>query len=173
MSKKILRVFFLLLIFGLAACSGSGGTGASAPSPTVTRAVAPVQGTPTTVIQSPLVGRYTLVVTSKDIDPNSPLVDNISTGTWVLDFRPDGGIIGQDGNYLTLGATYVVLGQYSVHGSQFTMYDTKCWEFWGDNAKTATYAWTLQGNMLFLKPVGFDGCPGRSLLFAHPWMRQG
>jgi hypothetical protein len=67
----------------------------------------------------------------------------------------------------------VVLGQYSVHGSQFTMYDTKCWEFWGDNAKTATYTWTLQGNTLFLKPVGFDGCPGRSLLFAHPWMRQG
>jgi predicted small lipoprotein YifL len=171
MSKKILRMVFLLLIFGLAACGGSGTT--STPSPTVTADVTATQSSPTPVIHSTLVGRYTLVVTSKDFDPDSPLAFNISTGTWVLDFRPDGGIIGQDGNYLTLAATYVVLGQYTVHGNQFTMYDTKCWEFWGDNAKTATYSWTLQGNTLLLKSIGNDGCPGRSLLFSHPWTRQG
>ena len=170
MPKKILRMLFLLLIFGLASCSGSAGT--ATPSPAATIAVTPVQRTPTSTIHSPLVGRYTLVVTSKDFDPNSPLAYNISTGTWILDFRPDGGIIGQDGNYLTLGATYVVLGQYTVRGNQFTMYDTKCWEFWGDNAKTATYSWTLQGDTLLLKAIGNDGCPGRSLLFGHPWMRQ-
>lgn len=170
MPKNILRMLFLFLILGLAACSGSSATGT--PSPTTTATVTPVQNTPISTIHSPLVGRYTLVVTSKDFDPNSPLADNISTGTWILDFRPDGGIIGQDGNYLTLGATYVVLGQYTVNGNRFTMYDTKCWEFWGDNAKTATYAWSLQGDTLFLKPIGGDGCPGRSLLFGHPWMRQ-
>lgn len=171
MSKNVLRMLLLLLIFGLASCSGSAAT--SPPSPTATAAVTPVQSTSTPIVYSSLVGQYTSVITSKDIDPNSPLVDNISAGTWVLDFRPDGGIIGQDGNYLTLGATYVVLGQYTVHGNQFTMYDTKCWEFWGDNAKTATYSWTLQGDTLFLKAVGSDGCPGRSLLFAaHPWVRQ-
>ena len=170
MSRKSMRMFFLALIFGLAACGGSART--SIPSSAVTAAVTPVQSSPTLVIHSPLVGRYTSVISSKDIDPNSPLVDNISTGTWVLDFRPDGGIIGQDGNYLTVAATYVVLGQYSVHGNQLTMYDTKCWEFWGDNAKTATYSWALQGNTLLLKAVGSDGCPGRSLLFSHPWTRQ-
>ena len=170
MSKKILRMFFLVSIFGLASCSGSAGT--STPSPTTTAVVTSVQSTSTPIIHSPLVGRYTLVVTSKDFGPDSPLAYNISTGTWVLDFRPDGGIIGQDGNYLTLGATYVVLGQYTVNGNRFTMYDTKCWEFWGDNAKTATYSWALQGDTLFLKAVGSDGCPGRSLLFGQPWMRQ-
>ena len=170
MPKKVLKILFLLLIFGLASCSGSAER--NTPSSTTTAAVTPVQSTPIPLIHSPLVGRYTLVVTSKDFDPNSPLADNISAGTWILDFRPDGGIIGQDGNYLTLGATYVVLGQYTVNGNQFTMYDTKCWEFWGDNAKTATYSWTLQGDTLFLKAVRGDGCPGRSLLFAHPWMHQ-
>lgn len=168
MAKKVLRMLFLVFIFGLASCSESTGTGA--PSPGATAAVAPTQNT---IIHSPLVGQYTSVITSKDIDPNSPLIDNMTTGTWVLDFQPDGSITGEDGNYMTVAATYVVLGQYRVSGNQFTMYDVKCWEFWGDNAKTATYSWALQGDTLFLKAVGNDGCPGRSLLFAaHPWMRQ-
>lgn len=172
MSKKILKVLVpFMLILWMTACSGTNGSTAS-PSASATRT--PLTNvTPAPVVQSPLVGEYDSVITSKDIDPNSPLVDNISTGTWLLNFRSDGHVTGEDGNYLTLGATYVVLGAYVVNGNLLTIHDSKCWEFWGDNAKTATYTWTLVGNALTLKAVGGDGCPGRKLLFAaHSWIRQ-
>jgi len=169
MPKTAFKMLFLLLILGLVSCSGTTGTitPASSVTPTLTH------NSPTPLIQSPLVGQYTSLITSKDIDPNSPLVYNIGTGTWLLNFRADGHVTSEDGNYATIGATYVLLGTYTVNGNFFTIHDSKCWEFWGDNAKTATYSWTIQGNTLFLKTAGVDACPGRNLIFsAHPWTRQ-
>ena len=164
-------ILFLMLLVGC----GNG-----TPSQNKTATVPLGVWTPPSHVESPLVGSYTTTITKKDgtfmgispavIVPNS--VGSVALGEWVIEFRNDGYFTAQGPNSNS-SAQYAGLGQYFVIGDLLTISDSKCWEFNGTQARTATYQWTLTGEQLLLKDVRTDLCSARKLLFtSHSFRKQ-
>jgi hypothetical protein len=136
--------------------------------------------TPPSHIVSPLVGSYITTITKKDgtfmgdspavVIPDS--VGSVALGDWVIEFRNDGYFTSRRPNSNS-SAQYAGLGQYSVAGDLLTISDAKCWEFNGNQARTATYTWILQGQQLLLKEADPDLCgPRKLLLTSHSFRKQ-
>ena len=98
-------------------------------------------------------------------------VGSVALGDWVIDFRKDGYFNAQGPNSNS-SAQYAGLGQYSVAGEMLTISDAKCWEFNGNNARTAIYKWILQGQQLLLKEADPDLCGPRKLLLTSHSLRK-
>jgi len=175
MGKKLLiEIGFMVLSCLVVAC---GGNAVAPPVRSATTALF-VQTQPAHV-NSPLVGSFTTTITKQDglVMVTSPAVTvpgsdgTVAVGSWLIEFGPDG-------YYTALGDNsnspfqYVCLGQYTVTGNQLTVSDAKCCEFNGPAARTATYSWTLEGNVLTLKVVGRDLCSARRLLFTSHALKK-
>ncbi len=166
MDKIQLIISGIILLVILAACSG----GTTLTPHTSTTLPGMVQ-TPPVHVKSPLVGSYTTTITKKDgtfmgISPAVIIpsdVGSVALGDWLIEFNSDGYYTAQGPNS-NASAQYAGLGQYAVAADLLTISDAKCWEFNGPQARTATYRWTLQRQLLLLKVVGVDLCSARKLL---------
>jgi hypothetical protein len=172
MNRRSYLFTLVLLISFLAACSSTTSLPTtSTPTPGVT-----ATSTPTSrPVSTALIGMYTATITRKDIASvdlarNALSGSDVQPGTWILTFRDDGYYTTLGGNY-PLGISYIGAGPYSVTQNQLVLNDAKCEEFYQDG-RTGIYSWSLQRDMLTLKPV-FDMCTARILVMAsHPWKRQ-
>jgi hypothetical protein len=175
MDKKKFIISAFLLLGILAACSGGTTT-----TPSTARTVPKPVHAPPVPVKSPLVGSYTTIITQKDgtLMITSPAViapgsaGSVALGGWLIAFNSDGYYTAQGPNS-NASDQYAGLGQYTVTANLLSISDAKCWEFDGPQARTATYRWTLQGQMLRLNVVGNDLCSARSILLtSHPLRRE-
>jgi hypothetical protein len=174
MSQKKSIIFGILFLVILVGCD-NGTT-----SPNNTATIPHGVWTPPARVDSPLVGSYTTTITKQDgtfmgdapavIIPSS--VGSVALGDWVIEFRNDGYFTAQGPNSNS-SAQYAGMGQYKVTDNLLTISDSKCWEFNGIQARTATYKWILYGQQLLLKEAEPDLCGARKLLFtSHSLMKQ-
>ncbi len=173
--SKSFRVFWLApLLMILAACQQAG------PSTAPIRSTA-VPHTPTAIpaISSQLIGLYTTTITSRDV-AGHPELDTAGMkenaggmalpGTWTLSYRSDGIWLAQDS--IEWGRQYIGTGPFSVSKNQVTLVnDSKCLEYYGLQAQSATYSWRLSGDKLVLQTASDFCLPRKIVLVSHPWTR--
>jgi len=161
--KKMVFLLCVLLLTGLlAACGGTASTPAAPPTKTTTVSTP----TPKTeVITSPIVGTYTTTITQADVASMPDLKSNV--GDWTITLR-------NDGTYTaTLKGGPSLNAQYNVTQDQVMFSNAAvCVQYFGPDAATGTYAWTLNGKQLIMKAIQ-DKCSFRKLVHtAHPWIKQ-
>ena len=164
----------ILLMSLLAACSGAASSPASSGL-----SISPTATPTTSVVNSPLAGTYTTTITPRDVagqlefdNQSSPTNTSMYLpGPWVLTFRHDGVWIAQANT--DLNNQYIGTGSYQVTGSQVTLVtDSKCLEYYGPEAQSATYAWHLHGTTLVILTASDLCAPRKIVLSSHPWTLQ-